>query len=508
MSEKPLKIDVATGPVPTWQADALVIGVYQGGEPQPALALCGVIVEQEVQRVLKAGWMRGDSGETLFLPTPLASGLKVARLLLLGLGKEKSLTLESFRALGATLVKACEKSGVDAAVCLLALDKHHGFKHWQILESMAEGAWLGRYRYDTLQSGNKKENHRHMMEKLLFGIREERAERCRKLFDKVEKIVTGVILARDLANTPGNLMTPDILARKAREMAERLPVKTTVHSGSSLVQKGMNGILAVGQGSVNPPCLIVMEYRKGGDRPTLAVVGKAITFDAGGISLKPSDKLEEMKYDMCGGAAVFGFMHAIAEMKLPVNVVGLVPAAENLPSGSAQRPGDVIKTASGVMVEVVNTDAEGRLILADALHHAASFDPDVIIDLATLTGACVIALGSHVSGVLGNSDDLLQRLKKAGEAAGERLWPLPLYHEYQEQIKSVFADIKNVGGREAGAITAACFLSRFVDDERAWAHVDIAGTAFDMSGNKPHVPKGAVGVGVRLLCRYVAKERL
>lgn len=508
MSATLLQIDVVTTELSSWKADVLIIGVYQGGEPQAALALCGAKVEKEVRHALKAGWMQGENGESLFLPIPAQSHLSIERILLVGLGKQDALTLENFRALGASVVKTCEKSGVDTALGLLALDKHHGIKHWQILETMAEGAWLGSYRYDCLQSGPKKDKPRHTLQKLLFAIGEERIGRCQKLFAKVEKITRGVALARDLANTPGNLLTPDILAKKARELAEQLPIKTTIHSGKSLEQKGMNGILAVGQGSANPPCLIVMEYRNGGDRPTLAVVGKAITFDSGGISLKPGAKMEEMKFDMCGGAAVFGFMHAIAEMKLPVNVVGIVPSAENLPSGTAQRPGDVIKTAKGLFVEVINTDAEGRLILADALHYASTFNPDVIIDLATLTGACVIALGAHVSALLGNHEPLLAKLKKLGDACGERLWPLPLYTEYQEQIKSVVADIKNVGGREAGTITAACFLSRFIDEKQAWAHLDIAGTAYDMSGTRPHVPKGASGIGVRLLCRFVEKERI
>ncbi|MBF0296579.1 MAG: leucyl aminopeptidase [Magnetococcales bacterium] len=508
MSETALKIDAVTGSPANWPADALIIGVYQGGEPQPALSQCGTVVEEEVRRILKAGWMRGDSGELLWLPTPLAGGLTIGRLLLVGLGREHQLTLESFRALGATVVKACERGSVDVAVCLLAEDRHNGIKHWQILETMAEGAWLGGYRFVQLQSDRGQETPRHVMKKLLFAVREERLERCRKLFDKVEKITRGVIHARDLANMPANLLTPDLLAGKARELAERLPIKTTIHSVQALEQLGMNGILAVGQGSIHPPCLIVMEYRNGGNRPTMAVVGKAITFDAGGISLKPAEKMEDSKFDMCGGAAVFGFMHAIAEMNLPVNVVGIVPAAENLPSGSAQRPGDIIRTARGLFVEVINTDAEGRLILADALHHAATFDPDVIIDLATLTGACVVALGTHASGLMGNNSALLEKLRKAGEASGERLWPLPLFQEYQEQIKSVFADIKNTGGREGGAITAGCFLSRFVDEERAWAHLDIAGTAVDLTGTKAHVPKGAVGYGVRLLCRYLLKERI
>ncbi|MBF0212713.1 MAG: leucyl aminopeptidase [Magnetococcales bacterium] len=508
MVESVLKMDVWVGDFSVREADVWVIGVYQGGEPQAALSRCGEAVEREVRRILKAGWMRGESGEMLMLPVPGSSGVAVERILLAGMGKRESLTLESFRALGASVVKACEKGSVDRAIVLVSLDTHQEIAPIAVMECMAEGGWLGSYRYDRLQSVSKKDLPRHRVKRLEFALPGEQDKNGRKRLSRVEQIITGVNMARDLANTPGNLLTPDILAKKAKELAERLPIKTTVLSSAVLAQKGMNGILAVGQGSTNPPCLIVMEYRKGGDRPTLAVVGKAVTFDSGGISLKPGAKMEEMKFDMSGGAAVFGFMHAIAEMQLPLNVVGIVPAAENMPSGTAQRPGDVIKTAKGVYVEVINTDAEGRLILADALHHAASFDPDVIIDLATLTGACVIALGGHATALLGNNEPLQKQLKKAGDRCGERVWPLPMFPEYQEQIKSVVADIKNVGGREAGTITAACFLSRFVEESRAWAHLDIAGTAYDMTGTRPHMPKGSVGIGVRLLCQYALSERM
>ncbi|NGZ06939.1 MAG: leucyl aminopeptidase [Magnetococcales bacterium] len=508
MSDVVLKIGVVTGELASQRSDVWVVGVYQGGEPQPALAACGEEVEREVRRILKAGWLRGESGESFFLPIPAGSGVPVERLLLVGLGKRESVTLEGFRALGAAVVKACNKSGVDRALTLVALDTHRKLAGIKVMEAMAEGAWLGSYRFERFQNQDKKETPRHRLQKLAFALADDVHKRAGKRLQRAEWIARGVHLARDLANMPGNLLTPEILAKKGRELAERLPIKTTILSAPVLAQKGMNGILAVGQGSANPPCLIVMEYRRGGDKPTLAVVGKAVTFDSGGISLKPGAKMEEMKFDMSGGAAVFGFMHAIAEMKLPINVVGVVPAAENLPSGTAQRPGDVIKTAKGVFVEVINTDAEGRLILADALHHAASYDPDVIIDLATLTGACVIALGNHASGLLGNKRSLLKKLRQTGERCGERVWPLPLFAEYQEQIKSQVADIKNVGGREAGTITAACFLSRFVEESRAWAHVDIAGTAYDHSGSRAHMPKGATGVGVRLLCRYALTERM
>ena len=504
MKDQLIKIDVTTGAVTKWRCDTLAIALFDGGIVQESLDLCGEVVKKEVQRILKEQWIKGKTGEILLIPTPADSGILAKRLLLIGLGDEKNVDLEALRSLGGQLVAACNKHNITSLNCLFTLDKPNGIKRWKIMEAIAEGVLLGNYKFDNFLSEAKKESKKTTT-KIFFGILEERAARCRKLLDKVEKICRGVNLARDLGNQPGNILNPQNLADHAKKLARDLPIKTTIFNEQALSKKNMHGILAVGQGSDNRPNLITMEYRNGGDKPLLAVVGKAITFDSGGISLKPASKMEEMKFDMCGGAAVFGFMQAIAEMKLPINVVGIVPAAENMPSNSAQRPGDVIKTAKGLFVEIVNTDAEGRLILADALHHAESFAPKVIIDLATLTGACVVALGAHCSAVLGNNEQLLKDLQKIGNNCGDLLWPLPLFPPYQEQIKSTVADIKNVGGPKAGTITAGCFLSRFVDEKRAWAHIDIAGTAWDMSSSKPHFPKGATGVGVRLLCSYAEK---
>ncbi|MGN7613814.1 leucyl aminopeptidase, partial [Magnetococcales bacterium HHB-1] len=290
--------------------------------------------------------------------------------------------------------------------------------------------------------------------------------------------------------------------------SRKYPIYTTILDELQMNKLGMGGILGVGQGSDKPPRMIVMEYLKGpSDQKPFVAVGKAVTFDTGGISLKPPTRMEEMKFDMCGGAAVFGFLCAVAEMELPVNVVGIVPSAENMPSSTAQRPGDIVETFKGLFVEVINTDAEGRMLLCDALHYAEErFDPAVIVDLATLTGACVIALGSQASGLMSHDDALAESLSKAGEVTGERVWRLPLFKEYYDQLKSPAADLKNIGGREAGTITAGCFLSRFVDDDRRWAHLDIAGTAWDMDGKLPYTQKGAVGLGVRLLCQLLREE--
>lgn len=529
-AEHILKVDMTTDTISAWKGDALIIGVYDGGETdrgeaQPALAQCGKAVEHEVQKVLKEGWIRGKMGETLCLPIPANSDLLVSRLVLLGMGKKDALTEESFRALGGHISKLCNSSEIKTGYCLLTLDpyskphekKKEGHRDVRALESLAEGAWLNSYRFEHFKSDASKDDKKKQPFRQLFlgdaeksppqkqkGDSKKSKPKKNRNLTEIECITRGVAFARNLGNQPGNQLNPEKLAQEARQLADRLPaLKTTIYAEKTLSKKGMNGIIAVGGGSASPPRLITMEYNQGDDQPLLAVVGKGITFDSGGISLKPGGSMEEMKFDMCGGAAVFGFMQAIAEMKLPINVVGIVPAAENMPSASAQRPGDIIKTAKGVFVEVINTDAEGRLVLADALHHAASFKPKAIIDLATLTGACVVALGAHASGLIGNDDPLLRKLQKAGEESGERLWPLPFFAEYKEQIKSTVADIKNTGEKGAGTITAACFLSHFVEEKQPWAHIDIAGTAWDTSGTRPHIPKGAVGVGVRLLCRFV-----
>ncbi len=500
-----ININVSSSLVDKWRGDVLAIAVYDDQQPQKSIEDCGEVVSKEVKRVLKDRWISGKAGETLLIPTPAKSGVLAKRVLLIGMGAKDKVTLEGLRVLGAQLAAACEKHNIISMNCLMALDKHNGIKRQQTLAAVAEGIWLGSYRFEHFQSKKSKDEPKPVQPKMFFATNKEHADRSKKSLETVATICRGVNLARDLGNSPGNILNPATLADRVTTMMEELPVKVTILNEKALAKKGMNGILAVGQGSATPPKLITMEYNNGGDKPLLAVVGKAITFDSGGISIKPSGKMEEMKFDMCGGAAVLGFMQAIAQMKLEVNVVGIVPTAENLPSSTAQRPGDIIKTAKGVFVEVINTDAEGRLILADALHHAESFDPEVIIDLATLTGACVVALGAHASAVMGNNSKLLKKLRKVGDVCGDRVWPLPMFDAYQKQIKSTVADIKNVGGPGGGTITAGCFLSRFVEEDRDWVHMDIAGTAWDMGSSKPHFPKGATGVGVRLLCNYAEK---
>ncbi len=316
------------------------------------------------------------------------------------------------------------------------------------------------------------------------------------------KVCRAVGVARDMVNEPGNVKSPEFFAGKARLLAEECGFDCRILERDELEEEGMGAMLGVAQGSVREPRLIVMEYRGAKkDAAPVVLIGKGVVFDAGGISLKPSEGMEEMKMDMGGGAAVLGAMTAVATLGLPLNVVGLIPAVENLPSGSAIRPGDVLTSKSGKTIEVINTDAEGRLILADALSYAERFAPAKVIDLATLTGACIIALGHHASAVLGSDAKLVEALRGAGDKTGERLWELPLWDDYDEQLNSGIADVKNIGGRAAGTITAAAFLKRFAG-EYDWAHLDIAGTAWESSG-RPYIPKGASGVGVRLLVEFL-----
>jgi leucyl aminopeptidase len=309
-------------------------------------------------------------------------------------------------------------------------------------------------------------------------------------------------MARDLVSHPGNVVTTGYLAEIARGLARRHNLVCRVLEIDELEQLGMNALVAVGKGAAEPPRLIVLEYRGAveKERP-IVLIGKGITFDSGGISIKPGAGMEEMKTDMAGGAAVIGVMEVVATMKLPVNLVVIIPTAENMPDGKAYKPGDVVTSMSGLTIEITNTDAEGRLILCDALHYAQKYNPVAMIDLATLTGACVVALGHEASGVMGNNQRLLNALKKSGERSSERIWELPVWDCYGESMKSDIADLRNAGSRDGGSITAGWFLKQFVG-KIPWAHLDIAGTAW-CDKAKPCAPKGATGVGVRLLVEYL-----
>jgi leucyl aminopeptidase len=335
---------------------------------------------------------------------------------------------------------------------------------------------------------------------------------ARKLVVRTQTIAESANYARDIANLPGNVVFPSVLADYALELAKEDGLKCSVLGKSALEDSKFGGLLAVGGGSAREPQLIVLEYsgNPAMDAPPIALVGKAITFDSGGISIKPSDKMDEMKFDKCGGVAVLGAMRAVARLRLPLHVIGVIAAAENMPSATSYRPGDIVTSyrgldKRGVTIEVLNTDAEGRIVLGDALAYARERKPQAIIDFATLTGACVVALGTYAAGLFGNNDSLLEQIRAAGERTGERVWPLPLWQPYKDKIKSDVADHKNTGGREGGASTAAAFLARYVGDT-PWAHLDIAGTAWTTE-ERAYMAKGATGFGVRLILDVLGQWR-
>lgn len=455
---------------------------------------------------LHSGDFSGREGETALLYP--AGAIAASRLLLVGLGERDKFTLEKLRRAAATAAKKARS--LKAPEMVLSPRAPQTATEADAAQAAAEGAALGLYGFRKYKSNREDDANDGANGEEGAGSgseNEEKPERVDLLAEDDEgatargagtgeKIARGACLARDLANEPGNAATPEYLAERAREVSARHGMSLTVLDRADIESEGMTGLSTVGRSSSQEPRFIALEHRGGGDEAPVVLVGKAVTFDSGGISIKPSAGMEEMKFDMGGGAAVLGTMEAVGALGLPVNVVALVPATENLPAGDAYKPGDVLRFSNGKTVEVISTDAEGRLILADALLYAKRYEPACVVDCATLTGAVLVGLGKAASGLMGNDEDLVSEVQAAGEAAGERAWPLPLFEEYTDQIKSDTADIKNTGGRNAGTLTAGAFLKEFADFP--WAHLDIAGTAWGITKN-PYIPKGATGTPARLL---------
>ena len=447
---------------------------------------------------LRRGDLEGRTGQTLMLHN--LPGLGAERVLLVGCGREKAFDEGTYRQVVATAARVLDDSGaMEAGLFLTDLPLRGRDGPWRVRQAV-EAVEAALYRFERLKS--KPQRPRRPLRKLtLYVARRSELGAAETALRQGLAVAAGQRLARDLGNLPGNLCTPAYLAEEAQRLARDWPITTRVLEEADMEKLGMGALLSVSRGSRQPAKLIVMEYRGGAaDERPVVLVGKGLTFDAGGISLKPADKMDEMKYDMCGGASVFGALRACAELALPLNVVGVVPSSENLPDGAANKPGDIVTTLSGLTVEILNTDAEGRLILCDALTYSERFRPAAVVDIATLTGACVIALGEHASGLLGNQDKLVRELLAAGQEAWDRAWQLPLWPEYRRQLDSNFADMANVGGRPAGAITAAVFLARFAE-KFPWAHLDIAGTAW-----KGGEQKGATGRPVGLLAQFLIQR--
>jgi leucyl aminopeptidase len=452
----------------------------------------------EVASLLEPADYRGRAKQTVLLYP--RGAVAPRRLLLVGLGKRDAVSAEGIRRAGASAVQEARK--LQIAAVTVGIHGDAPLAPELAAQAFAEGLELGAYRYWSYRTGLTTEQT-FAVERAMVLVGRANEEQVRAGAAVGHIIGRGVTFARDLVNGPGYAVTPAVLADEAVSLGKRLGLKVTVLDKAQLAEQGFGGILAVGKGSANDPRFIVMEYGVAtAGAPTICLVGKGLTFDSGGLSLKPANAMETMKSDMGGAAAVYGAMQAVAELKLPLHVVALVSAAENMPSSDSYRPGDIVKSLSGKTIEVINTDAEGRIILSDALFYAQRYQPAAIVELSTLTGAIIIALGSHATGMMGTDQALADKLSRAGEASAERVWQLPLWDEYHEMVKSEIADLKNLAGSAAGSITAAAFLAAFVGDY-PFVHLDIAGTAWVDKPARSYDSHGGTGVGVRLLVEFL-----
>ncbi len=479
------------------QTDCIIIGIYENQHLSPSAETVDKLNQGIITQLIERGDIKGKNAETLLLNHLPDSNIK--RILLVGLGEKNKLTAKLYRKALTAAINALKKLNIKSANCaLLDIELENFDAQWktrQIIETFNDAL----YQYQETKS--KDDNTAATeLEKITVQTDDESKSAAETGLNQGVAIAKGIDLTKRLADLPGNYCTPTYLAEQADSIAASYDkMSIEVLEESDMEKLGMGSFLSVSRGSRQPAKLIVLNYQGGNkdDKPVV-LVGKGLTFDAGGISLKPGAGMDEMKYDMCGGASVLGTLQAAAAMDLGINIVGIVPSSENMPDGDANKPGDVVTSMAGLTIEILNTDAEGRLILCDALTYAKKFNPEVVIDLATLTGACLVALGRVPSGLLGNDDALCNDLIAASETACDSLWRLPIWEEYHEQLKSNFADMANIGGRDAGTITAACFLSRFTEDFR-WAHLDIAGTAWRTGGSN----KGATGRPVPLLTQFL-----
>ena len=483
----------STTDITTYACDTLVIPFYEDLKPNSDSRAIDKASQKQLAKLLASDEFNGKSGEVVTLR--LVTGITANRVVLWGLGDKDNLNRQ-------TIAQACDS----LARTVTALSGKHcailgGFKtnkavptSW-VIQQIAARITRNTYLYTTTKPSKK--NPVSLSRISIVNANNNAINR--QAITQGVAVGTGINITRELGNLPGNICTPKYLASEARKLGKKYaPIKTTVLGEKQMADLGMGSLLSVGNGSAEQSQLMVINYQGGkkSQKPHV-LVGKGITFDTGGISLKPGAKMDEMKFDMCGAASVIGTLSAIAEMKLPLNVIGVIPAAENMPSSKATKPGDVVTSMSGKTIEVLNTDAEGRLVLCDALTYVERFKPESVVDIATLTGACIMALGHHASGLLSNDDDLANNLLAAGTDSADRAWQLPLWDVYKKQLNSPFADLGNIAAGGAGTITAACFLSEFAQKYR-WAHLDIAGTAWGQAGGK-----GASGRPVALLCQYL-----
>jgi leucyl aminopeptidase len=493
-----VEFSIKSGSPEKQRSACVVVGVFESRKMTLPAELLDNASGGYISDIVRRGDMEGKAGTTLLLhnvPSTLCD-----RILLVGLGKEKEFREKEFASAIRSAVKVLNETGAfDATLFLAELPVRKHSITWRVRQTVI-AALDATYKFDQFKS--KKEEIRRPLRKLTISV-----ERRNELAPAEEgmhqgiAIAEGMSLAKTLGNLPPNICHPTYQAEQAESMAKAFNLDCEILEREDMEKLGMHSLLAVARGSHQPPKLISLSYKgaKASEKP-IVLVGKGVTFDTGGISLKPGAEMDEMKYDMCGAAGVLGTMQAVARMALPINLVVVVPATENMPGGNATRPGDIVTSMSGQTIEILNTDAEGRLILCDALTYAERYDPDTLIDVATLTGACVVALGNIATGLFANKDSLARDLQDAGEEANDRAWHMPLWDDYQELLKSPFADMANIGGRWGGAISAACFLSRFTK-KFDWAHLDIAGTAWKSGSDK-----GATGRPVPLLTHYLLQR--
>ena len=495
-----MKISVKNESLAGIGTEAVLLPFFEDEKDWGAVAKA---LDKQSRGLIKAFFKTGDFQGKLFQTGLIYTHdvMKPRRILLIGMGKKKDFNVEKLRgvyARGAQWIRSANlksfASALDEAYLALPFD--------EAAEAVVEGVQLGLYQFTAFKTVDR-DSIKDIDEFVICEEAKNSYAVLQKSVKTAEIICRAVQFARDIVSMPANKMTPTDIAREAVHMAkDRKSLAVSVLDAARMKKMGMNALLGVAQGSDQPPKFIILEYNGAGkSAKPIVLVGKGITFDSGGISLKPAEKMDEMKTDMAGAAAVLGAIRVAADLKLRLRIVGLIPATENLPSGKSLKPGDILKSMSGITIEVLNTDAEGRLILADALAYAGRYKPQAILDIATLTGACVVALGEQTIGMLGNDDALKNRVRQAAEKTGERVWEMPLWEEYHDLIKSDIADYKNSSGRNAGTITAAAFLSKFAGDY-PWVHLDIAGPAWTTK-DRPYIPKGASGVGVRLFTDFL-----
>ena len=490
-----MEFSVKSGSPEKQRSACIVVGVFEPRRLSSVAEQLDRISDGYLSALLRRGDLEGKPGQMLLLHQ--VPGVLSERVLLVGCGKERELDERQFKQIMQKTISTLNETGSMEAVCFLTeLHVKGRDTYWKVRQAI-ETTQAGLYSFDQFKT-NKAELRRPLR-KMVFNVptRRELPTGERAIVHGLA-VAKGVKVCRDVGNMPPNVCTPAYLASQARRLGDACPnITTKVIGEQQMAELGMNSYLAVARGSENEAMMSIMEYKGHPDAKPIVLIGKGLTFDSGGISIKPADGMDEMKYDMGGAASVLGTMHALADLQLPINVIGVLAGAENMPDGKAYRPGDILTSMSGQTIEVLNTDAEGRLVLCDALTYVDRFEPECVIDIATLTGACIVALGHHTTGLLANHNPLAHELLGAAELSGDKTWRLPLWDEYQEQLESPFADMANIGGRPAGAITAAAFLSRFTKKYN-WAHLDIAGTAW-----KSGKDKGATGRPVPLLTQFL-----